>query len=358
MGIFFPARIISAALLAALLLSSPGRALGESGPREPERGDGEYISLSLNEVMYIINPERSDWASLVRSGSGVYLSRNGERTYLGDIDLDNPGAGADVIVLDADFDGRPEFLLKFDSSDTNQYYYLVDETGAPLGEKLFGDPNMELCNPTFQTATRTITAWDRSGGLATYALYKFRNGQYFLSEETEPIYEASRLLLERRIEYLSADKTRASVRYYGDAANKPVKLRTVSKVPLYEQADDEAPSGKFLNKGDTVVIMDAAMGESGHMLKVRGRHEGWAPEEAFLVRAIADAFLAAAPGSEDPAPGNLSAPYIPVDTELPVLAARKIKTDQVWLKVYFLEGDATGWVRESETTAVPLPALP
>ena len=357
MGMSFPARIISAALFAALLVSSPGRALAESGPREPERGDGEYISLSLNEVMYIINPERSDWASLVRSGSSVYLSRGNERVYLGDISIDNPG-GADVIVLDADFNGRPEFLLKFDSSDTNQYYYLVDETGAPLGEKLFGDPNMELCNPTFQTATRTITAWDRSGGLASYSLYKFRNGQYFLNEETEPVYEASRLMLERRIEYPGTDKTRSSVRYYGDATNKPVKLRTVSKVSLYAQPDDETPSGKHLNKGDVVTVMDAAVGEGGHMLKVRGRHDGWAPEEAFLVRTVQDAFLAAGPGSSEPAPGNLSGPYIPADTELPVLAARKTKADQTWLEVYFLEGDATGWVRETETTAAPLPKLP
>ena len=356
MGMSFPTRIISAALLTALLLSLPGRALAESG-REPEQGDGKYITLSLDNVQYVIASDSDSWTSLERSGPKVYLRKSDERVYLGNIDIDNPG-GSDVIVLDADFDGQPEFLLKFDSSDTNQYYYMVGENGAPLGEKLFGDPNMELCNPTFQTATRTITAWDRSGGLATYALYKFRNGQYFLSEETEPIYEASRLMLERRIEYLNADKIRSSVRYYGDTANKPVKLRTVSKVSLYEQADDETPLNKSLTPGDVVTITDAAVGGGGHMLKVRGRHEGWAPEEAFLVRTVQDAFLAAAPGSSEPTPENLSGPYIPVDTELPVLAARKIKADQTWLEVYFLEGDATGWVREDEAAAVPLPELP
>ncbi len=363
MGTPFPTRIFGAALFAALLIASPTRVAAEAGPRAPERGDGEYITLSLNEVMYVINPERSDWASLVRSGSGVYLSRGNERTYLGDIDLDTPGAGADIIVLDADFDGRPEFLLKFDSSDTNQYYYLVDEKGAPLGEKLFGDPDMELCNPTFQTATRTITAWDRSGGLATYSLYKFRNGQYFLSEETEPVYEASRLMLERRIEFPGPDKTRTTLRYYGDTTNKPVRLRTVSKTPLYALADDEAPSGKHLNQGDMVIITDAAVGEAGHMLKVHGpqsRTEGWAPEEAFLVRTVQDAFLAGKPGSLDPAPGNLSGPYIPTDTELPVRGERKSRDGQTWLEVYFLEGDASGWVREAETISVlvPLPGAP
>ena len=357
MGTFFPARIIITAIVLALLSSAPALGRDARAQREPERGDGKYMTLSLNKVAYIINPGLDDLTALTRSDAAVYLLRGGEPTYLGDIDLTNPDVGADVIVLDANFDGRPEFLLKFDSSDTNQYYYLVDETGTSLGESLFGDPDMEFCNPTFQSATRTITAWDRSGGLSSYALYKFRNGRYALSEETEPVYEASRLMLERRIEYTGPDKTRATLRYYGDAANKPVRLRVVSKTPLYVQADDEAPSGKHLNKGDTMVIVDAAVGQDGHMLKVssgRGRNADWAPEEAFLVRTTQDAFLAAAPGSEEAAPDNLSAPYIPADTELPVLAARQSRS-QTWLEVYFLEGDVTGWVRETETAPVALP---
>lgn len=357
MGAFFPARIITTAIVLALLYSAPASGRDTRAQREPERGDGKYMTLSLNNVAYIINPDLDDWTALIRSDAAVYLSRGGERTYLGDIDLNNPDVGADVIVLDANFDGRPEFLLKFDSSDTNQYYYLVDETGTHLGESLFGDPDMEFCNPTFQSATRTITAWDRSGGLSSYTLYKFHNGRYALSEETEPVYEASRLMLERRIEYPGPDKTRAALRYYGDAANKPVKLRVVSKTPLYAQADDEAPSGKHLNKGETVIIVDAAVGEGGHMLKVspgQNRSAYWAPEEAFLARTTQDAFLAAAPGSEEAAPDNLSAPYIPADTELPVLAARQSR-GQTWLEVYFLEGDVSGWIREAETTPVALP---
>ena len=161
-------------------------------------------------------------------------------------------------------------------------------------------------------------------------------------------------MLERRIEYLGPDKTRANLRYYGDTANKPVRLRVVNKAPLYTQAEDEIPSDKHLNKGQTVVIVDAAVGEGGHMLKVGGRYEGWTPEEAFLVRTAQEAFLAAAPGSEETAPDNLSAPYIPVDTELPVLAARQSR-GQTWLEVYFLEGDVSGWVREAETVPVALP---
>ena len=345
----------------ALLFFAPAQGRENTSQREPERGDGEYITLLLDNVSYIIDPTLNDLTALTRSGAGVYLTRDGERVYLGDIDLNNPGMGADVIVLDADFDGQPEFLLKFDSSDTNQYYYLVDKTGLPLGEKLFGDPEMEFSNPTFQTATRSITAWDRSGGLSSYALYKFRNGQYFLSEETEPVYEASRLVLERRIEYIGPDKTRSTLRYYGDTANKPVKLRVVSEAPLYEQADAEAPSDKRLNKGETTVVIDAAEGEGGHMLSIRrpqGRTAAWTPEETFLVHTTKDAFLAASPDSADPTPDNLSAPYIPVDTDLPVLAARKGRDGQVWLEVYFLEGDVSGWVREAETAPVPLPQLP
>ena len=357
MGAFFPARIITTAIVLALLYSAPALGRDAHGQRGPERGDGKYMTLSLNNVAYIIDPELNDLTALARSDAAVYLMRNGERTYLGDIDLSAPDVGADVIVLDANFDGRPEFLLKFDSSDTNQYYYLVDDTGTHLGESLFGDPDMEFCNPTFQSATRTITAWDRSGGLSSYTLYKFRNDRYVLSEETELVYEASRLMLERRTEYLGPDKTRATLRYYGDAANKPVRLRVVSKTPLYAQADDETPSGKHLNKGETVVVVDAAVGEGGHMLKVgsaRGRGADWAPEEAFLVRTAQEAFLAAAPGSEDAAPDNLSAPYIPMNTELPVLAARQNR-GQTWLEVYFLEGDVSGWVREAETMPVALP---
>ena len=357
MGAFFPARIITTAIVLALLYSAPALGRDAHSQRGPERGDGKYMTLSLNNVAYIIDPELNDWAALTRSDAAVHLMRGDERIYLGDIDLSTPDVGADVIVLDANFDGRPEFLLKFDSSDTNQYYYLVDENGAHLGESLFGDPDMEFCNPTFQSATRTITAWDRSGGLASYTLYKFRNGRYVLSEETEPVYEASRLMLERRIEYLGPDKTRVTLRYYGDAANKPVRLRVVSKAPLYSQADDEAPSGKHLDKGETAVIVDASVGQGGHMLQAsaaRGRSSGWTPEEAFLVRVTQDAFLAAAPGSEEAATDNLSAPYIPVDTELPVLAARQSR-GQTWLEVYFLEGDVSGWVREGETMPVALP---
>ncbi len=364
MGFFFPARIIMTALLAALLCAAP--ALGrdaqshDQAQRQPERGDGTYMTLSLNNVSYIIDPQLKDLAALTRSDASVYFSRGDDRVYLGDIDLNSPGVGADVIVLDANFDGRPEFLLKFDNSDTNQYYYLVDDTGTHLGEALFGDPEMEFCNPTFQSATRSITAWDRSGGLASYALYKFRNGHYFLSEETEPVYEASRLMLERRTEYLGPEKTRSTLRYYGDAANRPVRLRVVSKAPLYVQADDEAPSGKYVQAGEAVVVMDAAVGEGGHMLKVgsgRGRAEGWAPEEAFLVRLTQNAFLAAGPGSQDAAPENLSAPSIPANTELPVRAARQSR-GETWLEVYYLEGDAAGWIRASETTPAPLPETP
>ena len=122
MGAFFPARIIITAIVLALLYSAPASGRDSRAQREPERGDGKYMSLSLNNVAYIINPDLDDWTALIRSDAAVYLSRGNERTYLGDIDLDNPDVGADVIVLDADFDGRPEFLLKFDSSDTNQYY--------------------------------------------------------------------------------------------------------------------------------------------------------------------------------------------------------------------------------------------
>ena len=372
MGVFFPARIITAAMLVAMLVAllCAGPALGRDAQsqgqgqtqdqRQPERGDGTYMTLSLNNVSYIIDPQLKDLAALTRSDASVYFSRGDERVYLGDIDVNSPGAGADVIVLDANFDGRPEFLLKFDSSDTNQYYYLVDDTGTHLGEALFGDPEMEFCNPTFQSATRSITAWDRSSGLASYALYKFHKGRYALSEETEPVYEASRLMLERRTEYLGPEKTRSTLRYYGDTTNKPVRLRVVSKAPLYAQADDEAPSGKYVQTGETVVVMDAAVGEGGHMLKVgsgRGRAEGWVPEEAFLVRLTQNAFLAAGPGSQDAAPENLSAPSIPANTELPVRAARQSR-GETWLEVYYLEGDAAGWIRASETTPAPLPERP
>ena len=357
MGMPFLTRTAAMALCLAFCLALPRGAWPDSGPREPAQGDGLYFSLPLEDTMYVIASDQHNWTALLRSGPAIFFVRNDERTYLGDIDLSNPG-GPDVVVLDANFDGRPEFMLKFDSSDTNQYYYLVDEHGAALGENLFGDPDMEFCNPTFQTTTRSITAWDRSGGLATYSLYKFRNGRYFLSEETEPIYEASCLMLERHIEYLGPDKTRSTVRYYGDMSGKAVKLRTVSKVSLRAKADAETPTNQHLNRGDLVIITDAAVGMSGHMLKVRrqqGRLEGWAPEEAFLVRTTKDAFLAAGPDSLEAAPGNLSKPYIPMDTELPVLTARKGRGGLAWLEVYFLEGDARGWIKESEVAPAPLP---
>jgi hypothetical protein len=356
----FPARAIIAALCIVLLFSLTGRVSAKDSFKTSPRCDGEYITFPKDNTSITIALDPSGKTSVMRSGAGIYHIREDERVHLNDIDLDTPESGADIIVLDIDFDGRPEFLLKFDSSGTNQYYFLVDETGAPLCEKLFNDPNMEFSNPTFQTATRTITAWDRSGGLATYSLYKFRSGQYFLSEETEPIYEASRLMLERRIEHLTPEKTRSTVRYYGDMTNKPVKLRTISKTPLYAHADDEMPSGKYLNKGEVVIIIDAAVGECGHMLHVRGqqsRVSGWAPEEAFLVRTTQDTFLAAAPGSTDPVPNNLSGPYIPAYTELPMLTERKDRHGQIWLEVYFLEGDISGWVLGSETMPVPLPEM-
>ena len=88
---------------------------------------------------------------------------------------------------------------------------------------------------------------------------------------------------------------------------------------------------------------------------LRGRNADWAPEEAFLVRTTKDAFLAAGPDSLEAAPGNLSKPYIPMDTELPVLTARKGRGGLAWLEVYFLEGDARGWIKESEVAPAPLP---
>ncbi len=355
---FFPARSLAVIFFIAAVLFAPYAGRAESDRREAERGDGEYISFPGDNAQIAIAFDPSGRSFVERSGSEVYLLRSGERVYLGDIDLKNPG-GADVIVFDADFDGRPEFLLKFDSSDPNQYYYLVDDSGASLGEALFGDPEMEFSNPTFQAATRTLTLWDRSGGLASYQIYKFRKGAYVLEEETEPIYEASRMLLERRIEHLGGDKTRASVRYYGDLDNKPVRLRVISKAFLYEQADAEEPSRRSLERGGFVIVIDAGEGNAGHMLKVaQGRLSGWVPEEAFLVRTLRDCLLVASPGSKEPVAGNLSDGHIPKDTDLPVLALRKAKDGSAWLQVYFLEGDVSGWVSEADTDAVPLPRHP
>lgn len=355
---FFPARGLAVIFFTVALFFAPAGANAGPDRRAAEHGDGEYVTFPEDNTQISMAFDPSGHSFLERSGSGVYLLRDGERIYLGDIDLRNPG-GADVIVFDADFDGRPEFMLKFDSSDPNQYYYLVDETGASLGETLFGDAEMEFANPTFQAATRSLTLWDRSGGLATYQIYKFRNGAYTLKEETEPIYEASRLLLERRIEPLGEDKSRATVRYYGDLESKPVRLRVMSKVFLYEQADAEKPTRKNLAEGAVVVVLDAAEGNAGHMLKVsQGGLAGWAPEEAFLVHTLQDCLLVATPGSKEPAPGNLSDDQIPQGTDLPVLEARKGPGGQTWLKVYFLEGDVFGWVSATDVFAVPLPELP
>ncbi len=167
------------------------------------------------------------------------------------------------------------------------------------------------------------------------------------------------MLLERRIEHLGGDKTRASVRYYGDLDNKPVRLRVISKVFLYEQADAEKPSRKSLERGGFVTVIDAGEGNAGHMLKVaQGRLSGWAPEEAFLVHTLRDCLLVASPGAKEPVSGNLSNGHIPKDTDLPVLMTRPAKDGGVWLQVYFLESDVSGWVREDDTDAVPLPARP
>ncbi len=326
------------------------------------QGDGEYIFLETDNVPQAISLDPSGNTRLVRYRKEVWLLRvnelqEEERIFLGKVDLRNPEA-AEVIVLDADYDGRPEFLLKFDSSNPNQFYCLVDENGEPLGEALFNDPYMEFANPTFQASTHTLTAWDRSGGLATYIIYKYRSGQYLLTEETEIMYEASRLILERRTQYLGNGKTRENVRAYGDMDNKPVRLSVAAKVRLFAQPEDEEPSRHTLSAGQSIIVTDAAVGPNGHRLKVQQPNSGvsgWVPEEAFLILLTEDSFLAAAPGSSEPAPGNLSGPYIPADTEVALLGVRQAQDGQVWCKVYYLEGDVTGWIKKSETTAVELP---
>ena len=91
MGVFFPARIITAAMLVAMLVAllCAGPALGRDAQsqgqgqtqdqRQPERGDGTYMTLSLNNVSYIIDPQLKDLAALTRSDASVYFSRGDER---------------------------------------------------------------------------------------------------------------------------------------------------------------------------------------------------------------------------------------------------------------------------------------
>lgn len=325
------------------------------------QGDGEYLYLEAGEPKsFNLDPDGN--LRLLKLRKEIWLLRldeqqSEERIFLGKVDPRSPEA-AEVIVLDANFDGRPEFLLKFDGSKPNQFYCLVNERGEPLGEALFADPDMEFANPTFQSSSRTLTAWDRSGGAAAFTAYKFRNGRYQLTEETEIIYEVSRLVLERLIRYQADGKSRTSVRMYGDVENKPVRLRSAGKTPLFAQPGDETPTRRILPAGQSVLVVDAAVGPDGHRLKIRRPDDGltgWTPEEAFLILVTDDCFLAEAPGSDQPVQNNLNEPYIPAYTELPLLNARKAKDGQVWYKVYYLEGDVTGWIKQAETMAVDLP---
>lgn len=346
----------SMVILLALVFCAPTKARA-GGEAELYLESGKAVSLPS-----ILDPLRI--MRVKRVVEKIYLLRENTSILLGILGDPDTGNGPDVIALDINFDGEPEFLLRETGGNLQSEYYLVDARGKrDMAKQLFphGTTNEGLGNncfelPELNATNKTLSFRHRSGATSITETYAFREGSYSLAESTGPASEASAFLLEKRIRYTVNGKQQGhTLRLYADTSNKPVRAMLLENTPLYPdmKALNATKPALPLPAATPVTLLDIVETADGRWFRVAtSEKQGWIAERSLLA-------YAAAPINplELPEKKTLSAskrfmnPVFAAQQALLVLEQHRDTKGELWARVYNSEG-LTGWVRQVELAPV------